>query len=157
MLVGSSDSAAADRGRLKVTLHHNVFDNVGQRAPRVRFGQVHIYNNLYRIKGDANHQYSWGVGIESAIYAHDNFFRVDEGVDPATFISRFNGTSIVTLRTLVNAASANHLVDVRAAYNAARDADLSDAVGWAPWLYGDVDPAFKLQAATAGGSGPFNW
>jgi len=83
ILIGASDSATADRGRLKVTLHHNVFDDVGQRAPRVRFGQVHIYNNLYRIKGDADYQYSWGVGKESAIAANDNLFRTAEGVDPA--------------------------------------------------------------------------
>jgi pectate lyase len=157
MLIGSSDGATADRGRLKVTLHHNVFDNVGQRAPRVRFGQVHVYNNFYRIKGDANYQYSWGVGIESAIYAHDNFFRVDAHVDPARFISRFNGTAIVTLRTQVNAASPNHAVDVRAVYNAARDPDLSDAVGWVPSLHGPVDAAFKVPAAVASGAGPFNW
>ncbi len=159
MLIGSSDSATADRGRLKVTLHHNVFDNVGQRAPRVRFGQVHLYNNLYRIHGDANYQYSWGVGRESAIYAHDNFFRVDPetGVTPAMFIARFNGTAIVTLRTLVDAASPTHLVDVRAAYNAVADPDLSDAVGWEPTLFGAVDPAFRLQGLTASGVGPFNW
>lgn len=157
MLVGSSDSAAADRNKLKVTLHHNVFDDVGQRAPRVRYGQVHIYNNLYRIKGGANYQYSWGVGVESAIYAEDNSFRIDEGLDPATFISGFKGTAIVALGTLVNAASANHLIDVRAAYNAASDPDLSDEVGWTPSLYGQRDPAFMLQAATSSGSGPFNW
>lgn len=145
MLIGSSDSATADRGRLKVTLRHNVFDNVGPRAPRVRFGQVYLYNNLYRIHGDANYQDSWGVGRESAIYAHDNFFRVDPetGVTPAMFIARFNGTAIVTLRTLVDAASPTHLVDVRAAYNAVADPDLSDAVGWEPTLFGAVDPAYR--------------
>ncbi|MCL4813516.1 MAG: pectate lyase [Vicinamibacteraceae bacterium] len=159
MLIGSSDSATADRGRLKVTLHHNVFGNVGQRAPRVRFGQVHIYNNFYRIQGDANYQYSWGVGRESAIYAHDNFFRVDPatGVTPARFIAVFTATAIVTLGTQVNAASPNHVVDVRQAYNDARDPDLSDNVGWVPSLFGPVDPAFRLQGIVASGSGPFNW
>ena len=66
MLIGSSDSATADRGKLRVTLHHNLWDGLGQRAPRVRFGQVHVYNNLYWIRKVENYGYSWGVGIESA-------------------------------------------------------------------------------------------
>ena len=66
MLIGSSDSAAADRGKLRVTLHHNLFDGIGQRAPRVRFGQVHIFNNYYKIERVPNYGYSWGVGVESA-------------------------------------------------------------------------------------------
>ena len=49
MLIGhsSSDSAAAtDRGRLNVTLHHNSFQNIQDRAPRARFGNIHFFNNL---------------------------------------------------------------------------------------------------------------
>ena len=87
MLIGSSDSATADRGQLKVTLHHNVFDGVGQRAPRVRFGQVHVFNNYYRVKKVPSYGYSWGVGMESAIYAEQNFFRTDGDVEPADFIA----------------------------------------------------------------------
>jgi pectate lyase len=73
MLIGSSDSATADRGKLRVTLHHNLFDEVGQRGPRVRFGQVHVYNNYYKPKNFDTYQYSLGVGRESAIYAENNF------------------------------------------------------------------------------------
>jgi pectate lyase len=49
MLIGhsSSDTAAAtDRGRLNVTLHHNWWENICDRAPRVRFGNIHAYDNL---------------------------------------------------------------------------------------------------------------
>jgi pectate lyase len=157
MLIGSSDSATADRGRLKVTLHHNVFDGVGQRAPRVRFGQVHVFNNYYRIKKVPNYGYSWGVGRESAIYAEQNFFRTDGDVEPAGFLSRFGGTAIVTLATQLDAAAANHALDVRGEWNAINDPDLSDAVGWTPTLFVAVHPAFKVPALVASQAGPFNW
>jgi len=47
-LIGHSDSnAAEDTGHLRITYSHNWFDNVGSRLPRVRFGTVHVYNNLF--------------------------------------------------------------------------------------------------------------
>jgi pectate lyase len=82
MLIGSSDSTLTDRNKLRVTLHHNLFDGVGQRGPRVRFGQVHVYNNYYRPKHAESYQYSLGVGRESAIYAQNNFFRTDADITP---------------------------------------------------------------------------
>ena len=72
VITGSSDSASADRGKLRVTLHHNYFDNIGQRAPRVRFGQVHVYNNVYKIVNNDHYVYTWGVGVESQVYAEKN-------------------------------------------------------------------------------------
>jgi pectate lyase len=48
LLIDHSDSVTADSERLRVTLHHNLFDGTGQRMPRVRFGKVHVYNNVYR-------------------------------------------------------------------------------------------------------------
>ena len=48
MLIGNSDSPApVTDGKLRVTLHHNEFSDLGQRAPRVRFGKVDAYNNHY--------------------------------------------------------------------------------------------------------------
>jgi pectate lyase len=49
MLLGHDDGAGAqDIGRLKVTYHHNWFDQTPQRNPRIRFGEpVHIFNNYY--------------------------------------------------------------------------------------------------------------
>lgn len=49
MLIGhssSSNAAALDQGRLNVTLHHNWFENIDDRAPRVRFGNIHAFNNF---------------------------------------------------------------------------------------------------------------
>ena len=157
MLIGSSDSATADRGKLRVTLHHNLFEDCGQRAPRVRFGQVHVFNNYYRIKDTPNYGYSWGVGRESAIYAENNFFRTDLETAPDEFIERFNGTAIYAADTLVNAASDNHLVDVLSEYNAVNNPDLLPNVGWTPVLFVEIEQTFKVPPSVLSRSGPFNW
>ncbi|MEU5665759.1 pectate lyase family protein [Streptomyces longwoodensis] len=45
-LVGHSDSnASEDTGHLRVTYHHNWFDNVNSRIPSLRFGTGHFYDN----------------------------------------------------------------------------------------------------------------
>ena len=48
MLLGHDDGHTADRGKLRVTYHHNWFDGSRERHPRVRFGDpVHVFNNYY--------------------------------------------------------------------------------------------------------------
>ncbi len=49
-IVGHSNSTTAmaeDVGHLLVTYHHNRFTNVSSNTPRVRFGSLHVFNNLY--------------------------------------------------------------------------------------------------------------
>lgn len=157
MLIGSSDGATADRGKLRVTIHHNLFDNVGQRAPRVRFGQVHVYNNYYKIEKMPAYVYSWGVGIESAIYAENNFFKTDKSVTPDQFIAAYNGTAIHESGTYVNGTPDKNLVDVLAAYNAVNDPDLSGDAGWTPTLFIALQPTRKVPSAVQNDAGPFNW
>src|SRR5262245_5232717 len=139
MLIGSSDSATADIGKLRVTVHHNVFDSNVQRTPRVRFGQVHVYNNYYIVKA-ATYGYSWGVGVQSQIYAQNNYFVTDDTVDPSRFISRFSGNLIFIGDTLLNGHSKDSHIDVLAIYNAARDPDLSNAATWKPTLVAEFHP-----------------
>jgi pectate lyase len=157
MLIGSSDSAPADVGKLRVTLHHNRWDGVGQRAPRVRFGQVHVYNNLYRIKKDEGYVYSWGVGIRSAIWAENNFFQVDADVTADELLERFNGTAIHEAGNLFDGPAERFLLDLRDAYNAANDPDLADGTTWTPTLFTEIDPARRVLPAVLGHAGPFTW
>jgi pectate lyase len=51
MLLGNSvdDMAAAD---MRVTLHHDWFEGTERYHPRVRYGWVHMYNNLLEAWGD---------------------------------------------------------------------------------------------------------
>jgi pectate lyase len=76
-LVGSSDSDTGDRGKLRVTFHHNWWaDGCNSRMPRVRFGKVHIYNNYYSCTGN---DYCIHGGFEAQIRSENNYFnRVDE-------------------------------------------------------------------------------
>jgi pectate lyase len=79
ILIGHSDSHTDDRGRLRVTFHGNLFSQVVQRTPRVRFGTVHLFNNVFdNDKRDPvyPYEYSYGVGVESRIFSERNVFRV---------------------------------------------------------------------------------
>ncbi len=157
MLIGSSDSAVADRGKLRVTLHHNRFDGLGQRGPRVRFGQVHVYNNFYRIVDVPNYGYSWGVGVESAIYAENNFFEMDHSVTPDQVIERLNGTRMYESGTLLNGSSKRYAISMLDAYNAANDPDLLPDAGWIPTLFTAIYPTRVVRQQVQAHAGPFDW
>ncbi|HEV8693206.1 MAG TPA: hypothetical protein VGQ93_03320 [Lysobacter sp.] len=158
MLVGSSDSAVADRGKLRITLHHNLFEDLGQRVPRVRYGRVHVYNNYYKLSDEAaasHYGYSWGVGVESAIYAENNHFRVGDAATLDLFIERLGGQALHVTGTLLNGVTANNAVDVVAAYNAVNTPALGTDVGWTPTLHGWIEPAGTVPASVVRGAGPF--
>ncbi|MEV8437753.1 right-handed parallel beta-helix repeat-containing protein [Actinosynnema sp. NPDC051121] len=72
MLLGHDDgNGGEDRGKLRVSYHHNWFDGTNQRHPRVRFGNpVHVYNNYY---GGVT---SYGVAstMEAGVLVECNYF-----------------------------------------------------------------------------------
>ncbi|MEO7579476.1 MAG: hypothetical protein ABIT83_17835 [Massilia sp.] len=79
MLIGSSDRADADEGRLNVTISNNLFDSIVARNPRVRFGHVHLLNNYYAGNRKAPvyaHDYSIGVGKRAHIISTNNAFEI---------------------------------------------------------------------------------
>ncbi|MGI5213037.1 pectate lyase family protein [Plantactinospora sp. CA-290183] len=150
MLIGSSNTVGPDVGRLNVTLHHNLFDGTAQRVPRVRFGQVDVYNNHYRLHGDA-FSYALGVGVQSAIVAENNYFSLGSGITAADLLYDWGGTAITERGNWVRAAgAAPRPVDLLAAYNAAHDPDLGADSGWTPTLRaGPVLPAPLVPLAVA--------
>lgn len=152
MLWGNGDSAVADRGKIRVTLHHNELTDLVQRAPRVRFGQARVYNNLYRVSDPNQYEYSWGVGVESSIIARNNWFELTPGVTPDRIIHDWGGTGIVESGNWVN----GRRTAVLDAYNAAHPDDpLQSAVtGTAgPHLTISPAPSVPAQIGTWAGAG----
>lgn len=145
-LIGNTDNPDSyqEADKLKVTLHHNWFEGLGQRTPRVRFGQVHVYNNYYT--GGGPYVYSIGVGFQSQVYANANAF---EGIPAEQVLTVFRGTAITAKDNLVDGRP----VDLVAAHNAATGAALGDDAGWTPSLVARVHPPQALRAVVPAGAG----
>ncbi|WNG43837.1 pectate lyase precursor [Archangium minus] len=93
-LVGNSDGGRqwSDEGRLHVTFTGNHWEGVNSRTPRVRYGQVHIYNNLVTgdtkpsvangtlpagvAPSDVKFESAIGVGFKADILAENNYYNM---------------------------------------------------------------------------------
>jgi pectate lyase len=139
ILIGNSDSAstaAVDRGHLKVTFHHNLFSNLVERAPRIRFGQVDSYNNHF-VAGDG-YSYSYGIGMESRLVAEHNAFTLPDGVKAGSILKKWKEAPVTADDNYVNGA----LTDLIAVHNAEIPGEiLQPGAGWTPALRTTVDPA----------------
>ncbi|MFE9727771.1 polysaccharide lyase family 1 protein [Streptomyces sp. NPDC005794] len=137
MLIGNSDGAgASDRGKLRVTLHHNLFQDVKERAPRVRFGQVDSYNNHFVATEGAAYGYTYGIGAESALVAEHNAFTVPAGFDKATILKKWSESSLTAENNYVNGRK----TDLIAVHNAGVPAEqLTEGAGWTPTLRTKTD------------------
>jgi pectate lyase len=159
-LIGNSDNAKFDSGHLRVTFHHNLYEEIGQRMPRVRFGMVHVYNNVYI--GDAsgadiptrtpyqNHlavlQYRGpahimrsvlGAGKDSGLYSEANVFLIAHGGNEIAVASA-GGDNFFDKGSLVNGQP----LDI----TKANGKPLNASSTWTPTLYGNntVLPASEV-------------
>ncbi|WP_353809563.1 pectate lyase family protein [Agromyces sp. SYSU T00194] len=150
MLIGNTDSTRYDEWeKLRVTLHHNEFRDLGQRTPRVRYGDVDVYNNSYvETPGDDyEYVYSWGLGIESHLVAEHNAFT---GIDASEAIGVYKGTAITESGNVLDKVATDFL----GAYNADTGALIADDAGWTPVLRTQVHPAQAVPALVATFAGP---
>lgn len=102
MLIGHSDhNGKQDRGKLRVTLMDNIFKSIVQRTPRVRFGKIHVYNNLFigdRSEGASyRYLYSFGLGKEGSVISENNLFEIKNLNSPCQVVAVFNKDGSGTL------------------------------------------------------------
>ncbi|MGW3158970.1 pectate lyase family protein [Streptomyces sp. NPDC001089] len=151
ILVGNSDSAetaAVDRGHLKVTFHHNLFSNLVERAPRVRFGQVDSYNNHF-VAGEG-FSYSYGIGMESQLVAEHNAFTLPSGTSAATVLKKWKEAPLTAADNYVNGVA----TDLIAVHNAEIPAEpLRSGAGWTPTLRPRVDRPRAVPGLVDHGAG----
>ncbi|MGV9557116.1 pectate lyase family protein [Streptomyces sp. NPDC003401] len=152
MLIGSSDTDSV--GKLRVSLHHNVWKGIMQRAPLARIGQIHIYNNYYDVttlNGYAP-QYSINSRAKAQVVAENNYWKLPSGAKAAKLLSSDGTGSIKGSGNQVNGT----VTDLVAAYNAASSKDLKTTVNWTPTLTSGLETSasgLPTSLATTTGAG----
>lgn len=77
-LCGNTQPKPEDEGKINITFHHNWWGaGVKSRAPRVRYGKVHVFNNYYhyeKVAGDGGEDYCIGAGYMSKLLVENNYF-----------------------------------------------------------------------------------
>ena len=112
--------------------------------PRVRFGQVHIYNNYFAsdtTNSEYAYAYSLGVGKNSQIYAESNVADI-AGKDYTSFVKVFGGKQLTTVNNMFN----GKMIDT---FN-----DTLTAVDWKPELFTTIDPVNEVKEKVLHNAGP---
>ncbi len=136
-LVGGDDAATGDTGHLRITWHHDWWaDHVVERQPRVRFGQNHIFNNLWTSSGD---NYCVAAAVNSNVLVENNaFVNVRDTMDTTNYS---NAATIALARNNMYSGTA------------AATANKGTGVFTPPYPYTPDDPS-TVQAAVTAGAGP---
>ncbi|PPQ70226.1 hypothetical protein CVT24_013084 [Panaeolus cyanescens] len=124
-LVGHSDNNEAQDRVMTVTYANNVFSNINSRTPSFRFGEGHIFNNLFEKNADGiNTRLGAQLLVENNVFSNCKkaIFSTDEGFAVARG-NEFGGAT--------NTAPAGTLTDVPYDYTLVGAANVRSAVSGA--------------------------
>ncbi|MEU9161373.1 polysaccharide lyase family 1 protein [Streptomyces sp. NPDC048424] len=148
MLIGSSDKDT----KLRVTLHHNVFRGIVQRAPLARVGQIHLYDNYYDTTESEGYAHSYSVNSRAGaqVVAQNNYWKLSSDRKVSQLLGGDGTGAIAGSGNLVGGAP----VDLVAAHNSANPGKkIKAAVDWRPTLTAGLEPAAGLPAKLAAKAG----
>ena len=152
MLIGGSDRHADDEPHLRVTLHHNLWEDCAERTPRVRFGRVHVVNNLFVATDPGHYGYSIGLGRNCRIVSEDNAWETGPEIDATRLVRYWGGTKFSDRGSIHNGSPLALIAVVRRAYPALA---LEEAPAFDPppvagrCAAGDVGPSVRANAGAS--------
>ncbi|RZT91958.1 pectinesterase family protein [Rivibacter subsaxonicus] len=151
-LVGGSDAHTLDAGQLRVSFHHNLWEELRERTPRVRYGQVHVYNNLFVGRSDSPHPfgYSIGLGYRSAVLSEHNAWELSPDIGAERLVRLLRGEVFEDRGSLLNGQPVDLLATLRAAHP---QQQLHGAVDWTPPYRAALDAAQDVPARVRAGAG----
>lgn len=152
-LIGNNDAGnlgPGDTGKLRVTMYGNHYFNSIQRSPRVRFGDVHVFNNLYQgvSSGDEKIVYFFGMGINSTILSERNAIEINGTESLATktklVVGNYKGYKFKDVKSTVNGTDVDIEAVAKTKYDTAKAAEVTaagaagrDIAEWATHEYTD--------------------
>ncbi|MFD9008184.1 polysaccharide lyase family 1 protein, partial [Streptomyces sp. NPDC059552] len=148
MLIGSSDKDT----KLRVTLHHNVFRGIVQRAPLARVGQIHLYDNSYDTTESEGYAHSYSINSRAGaqVVAQNNHWKLSSDRKTSDLLSGDGTGAIAGSGNLVGGA----LVDLVAAHNTANPKKkIKTTVEWRATRTAGLAPAAGVAAKLAGEAG----
>ncbi|KAI9008664.1 pectin lyase fold/virulence factor [Hyaloraphidium curvatum] len=159
VLVGDGDGTVGDAGKLRVTFHHNLWDGIRQRAPRVRYGRVHLLNELHLVKWAAmpapRYRFSVGIGAGAAVLAEACAWELPPRANASRIVAAYGRAGFVDRSCEVRGRPA----DLFAVLAEKSGADVTRELGWEPELrppadkVGDVAARVRAGAGAGGGLG----
>jgi pectate lyase len=138
-LIGSADNLTSEQGKLNTTYHHCWWtDNVDQRMPRVRYGKIHVFNNLYTMTGN---NYCVGVGADASVRVENNvFIGVSRPVNSSSSGFANANTTLTIAGNIYTNTTGTNATDI--------------GVAFTPTYPFTMDAASAVEAAVRSGAGP---
>ena len=135
-LVGGDDAATGDTGHLRITWHHDWWaDHVVERQPRVRFGQNHLFNDLWTSTGN---NYCVAAAVSSNVLLENSaFVNVRDALDTTGYS---NAATVALARGNLYSGTPT-------------PANKGTGVFTPPYTY-PLEPASVIQAEVMAGAGP---